>query len=147
MFGCVFKGASHYGVGDLAGLQEDMHKFEAHYLEGLLGPWPDTKDLFKSRSPINSLDKFSCPVVFFQGLDDKIVLPIQARLMHEALKKKKIPTALVEFEGEGHGWHGFAKAENIVLSTDGEYYFFCRCLGIQPTLKVSESQLNIVNLH
>jgi len=84
-------GASHYGIGDQVAMAEDTHKFESRYLDSLFGPWPEAKPLYQKRSPINYLDTFNCPVVFFQGLDDKIVLPNQARMMHEALKKKGDP--------------------------------------------------------
>jgi dipeptidyl aminopeptidase/acylaminoacyl peptidase len=116
-------GASHYGVSDLKVLISDTHKFEARYLDRLLGPYPERADLYEERSPINFTDRLDCPVIFFQGLEDKIVPPNQAELMVEALRRKRLPVAYVAFEGEQHG---FRRAENIKRALDGELYFYSR---------------------
>ena len=116
-------GASHFGIGDLTVFVGDTHKFESRYLERLIGPYPERKDLYDERSAINFTDRLSCPVIFFQGLEDKIVPPNQAELMVEALRKKRLPVAYVAFEGEQHG---FRKAENIKRALDGELYFYSR---------------------
>jgi dipeptidyl aminopeptidase/acylaminoacyl peptidase len=116
-------GASYYGVSDAAALAEDTHKFESRYLDGLIGPYPERQDLYRERSPIHHIDQLSCPVIFFQGDEDKIVPPNQAEMMVEALKAKGIPVAYVLFEGEQHG---FRKAENIKRSLDTELYFYSR---------------------
>ena len=116
-------GASHYGVSDLGALVRDTHKFEARYLDNLIGPYPERADLYHARSPINFTDQLSCPVIFFQGLEDKVVPPNQAELMVEALRAKGLPVAYVAFEGEQHG---FRRAENIKRALDGELYFYSR---------------------
>ncbi|MBD2461521.1 S9 family peptidase [Oscillatoria sp. FACHB-1407] len=123
----VFKaGASYYGVSDLAALAEDTHKFESRYLDGLIGPYPERADLYQARSPIHFVDRLSCPVIFFQGDEDKIVPPNQAEMMVDALKAKGLPVAYVLFEGEQHG---FRKAENIKRALDGELYFYAKIFG------------------
>ena len=119
-------GASHYGVSDLTVFVGDTHKFESRYLERLIGPYPERADLYYERSSINFTDRLSCPVIFFQGLEDKIVPPNQAELMVEALRRKKLPVAYVAFPGEQHG---FRKAENIKRALDGELYFYSRVFG------------------
>jgi dipeptidyl aminopeptidase/acylaminoacyl peptidase len=119
-------GASHFGIGDLTVFVGDTHKFESRYLERLIGPYPESKDLYYERSSINFTERLSCPVIFFQGLEDKIVPPNQAELMVEALRKKRLPVAYVAFEGEQHG---FRKAENIKRALDGELYFYSRVFG------------------
>jgi dipeptidyl aminopeptidase/acylaminoacyl peptidase len=125
----VFKaGASHYGVSDLEALELDTHKFEARYSDGLIGPYPSRRDLYVERSPIHFADQLSCPVIFFQGLEDKVVPPNQAEMMVDALRKKGVPVAYVAFEGEQHG---FRKAENIKRSLDGEIYFYSRVFGFE----------------
>ncbi|XP_038715564.1 uncharacterized protein LOC120009168 [Tripterygium wilfordii] len=115
-------GASLYGVADLNMLKADMHKFESHYIDRLVG---NDKDCFE-RSPINFVDRFSCPMILFQGLDDKVVFPDQARKIHKALKEKGLPVALVEYEGEQHG---FRKAERIRFTLEQAMVFFARLIG------------------
>lgn len=95
----VFKaGASYYGIGDLEALARDTHKFESRYLDGLIGPYLEQKQKYFERSPINYTHMLSCPVIFFQGLDDKVVPPNQAEVMVNNLLQKGLPVAYVPFE-------------------------------------------------
>jgi dipeptidyl aminopeptidase/acylaminoacyl peptidase len=129
IFRDVFKaGASYYGVSDLTALARDTHKFESRYLDGLIGKYPEQEELYKARSPIHFVDRLSCPVIFFQGDEDKIVPPNQAEMMVEVLKAKGLPVAYVLYEGEQHG---FRKAENIKRTLDGELYFYSRVFGFE----------------
>lgn len=116
-------GASYYGVSDLEGLAHDTHKFELHYLDSLIGPYPEAKEKYLKRSPVSHIQDFSCPVIFFQGSEDKVVPPEQSEKIFLELKKKKIMTAYVLFEGEQHG---FRKAESIKKSIEAELYFYSR---------------------
>ncbi len=119
-------GASHYGIGDLEALARDTHKFEARYLDGLIGPYPERQDLYVARSPIHATDRLSCPVIFFQGLDDKVVPPNQSEAMAAALAEQGIAHAYVAFEGEQHG---FRQAKNICTALDGEAWFYGQVFG------------------
>ena len=121
-------GASYFGVSDLEALEKDTHKFESRYSDHLVGPYPERRDLYVERSPINFTDRLSCPVIFFQGLEDKVVPPNQAEMMVDALRQKGLPVAYVAFEGEQHG---FRRAENIKRSLDGELYFYSRVFGFE----------------
>jgi dipeptidyl aminopeptidase/acylaminoacyl peptidase len=121
-------GASHYGVSDCEALAKETHKFESRYLDRLIGPYPERADLYRERSPVHYVDRLSCPVIFFQGLEDKIVLPNQAEMMVDALRAKGLPVAYVPFEGEQHG---FRRAENIKRALDGEIYFYSRIFGFE----------------
>ncbi|MBL4711811.1 MAG: S9 family peptidase [Gammaproteobacteria bacterium] len=114
-------GASYYGISDLSSLATDTHKFEAHYLDKLVGPYPDDAFLYQQRSPINSTDKLNCPVIFFQGVEDKVVPKAQAEKMVEALREKGVPVAAQYFPGEQHG---FRLAETIVQSLENELRFY-----------------------
>jgi len=123
----VFKaGASYFGVSDLEALAQETHKFESRYLDRLVGLYPERRDLYRERSPINFIERLSCPVIFFQGLEDKIVPPNQAELMVEALRAKGVPVAYLPFEGEQHG---FRRTENIKRALDSELYFYSRIFG------------------
>ena len=118
----VFKaGASHYGVSDLEALTKETHKFESRYLDTLIGAYPEAQEVYKERSPVNAVDRLSCPVIFFQGLEDKIVLPNQAELMVNALRLKGIPVVYIVYEGEQHG---FRQAKNIKRTLESELYFY-----------------------
>jgi len=126
----VFKaGASYYGVSDLAALATDTHKFESRYLDGLIGVYPEEKAIYQQRSPIYSVEKLSCPVIFFQGSEDKIVPPNQAEMMVAALKAKGVTVEYVLFEGEQHG---FRKAENIKSAIEGEFDFYAKVFNFEP---------------
>ncbi|KAK2631360.1 hypothetical protein EUGRSUZ_L03025 [Eucalyptus grandis] len=114
-------GASLYGVMNM--LKAEPHKFESHYLDNFV---VSEKDCYE-RSPINSVEKFSCPIILFQGLEDKVVPPDQARKIYAALKQKGLPVALVEYEGEQHG---FRKAENIKFTLEQQMLFFARLVGL-----------------
>lgn len=129
VFRDTFKaGASHYGVSDVEALAKDTHKFESRYLDGLIGPYPERRDLYFERSPINFTDRLSCPLIFFQGLEDKVVPPNQAETMVAVLRAKGLPVAYVAFEGEQHG---FRQAQNIKRALDGELYFYSRVFGFE----------------
>lgn len=122
VFTDTFKaGASHFGLSDLEILAKETHKFESRYMDRLIGDYQKFSDIYRERSPINHLEKLNCPVVFFQGLDDKVVPPNQAELMYNAIRQKGLPAACVTYDGEGHG---FRKAENIKHSLESELYFF-----------------------
>ena len=121
-------GASYFGISDAEALAKETHKFESRYLDGLIGPYPERRDLYHERSAIHSIDTLSCPLILFQGLDDKIVPPNQAEMMFDALRERGIPVAYVPFEGEQHG---FRKAENIKRSLDAELYFYSRVFGFE----------------
>lgn len=129
-FGDVFAaGASHYGIGDLEALVRDTHKFESRYMDSLVGPWPEAREIYRARSPIHHADRLDCPVIFFQGTEDKVVPPNQAEAMVAALRGKGIPVACILFEGEGHG---FRRAENIKRALEAELGFYGRIFGFSP---------------
>ncbi len=118
----VFKGgASYYGVSDVAALARDTHKFESRYLDWLIGPYPQEEALYRERSPLTHADKLDCPVIFFQGADDRVVPPNQTEMMVEALRRRGIPCGYLLFAGEQHG---FRRAENIKRALDAELYFY-----------------------
>jgi dipeptidyl aminopeptidase/acylaminoacyl peptidase len=119
-------GASYFGVSDIGALARETHKFESRYMDGLVGPWPAAQAVYEARSPLFHTDQITAPVIFFQGLDDKIVLPNQAEMMVDKLRENHIPVAYIAFPGEGHG---FRQAKNIQRATEAELYFYSQILG------------------
>ena len=125
----IFKaGASYYGVSDLEALAKDTHKFESRYLDRLVGPYPERRDLYRERSPIHFTHRLSCPMILFQGLEDKVVPPDQAETMFETVRAKGLPVAYLPFEGEQHG---FRRAENIKRALDAELYFYSKVFSFE----------------
>ncbi|NOQ89148.1 MAG: prolyl oligopeptidase family serine peptidase [Gammaproteobacteria bacterium] len=114
-------GASYYGISELTSLASDTHKFESRYLDRLIGPYPETRKLYQQRSPINYTKQLNCPVIFFQGLEDRVVPKEQAEKMFDALNEKGLPVAAQYFKGEQHG---FRKADTIKQTLENELSFY-----------------------
>ena len=134
-------GASHYGVADLELLARDTHKFEARYLDRLIGPWPEAADVYRRRSPIHHIDGITSPLILFQGLEDAVVPPAQSEMMYQALAERGVPVAYLAFEGEQHG---FRKADTVTTVMAAELEFYGRVLGF-PTDIVADPPLRIAN--
>ncbi len=127
IFHDVFKaGASLYGVTDLAALDEDSHKFESQYNSYLIGPKAKAQEIYRQRSPVHHAEKLKRPMIFLQGLDDKVVPPSQSEAMVQALRQRGVPVAYLTFEGEGHG---FRKAENVQRALEAELSFYAQVFG------------------
>lgn len=138
----VFKaGASHFGIGDLEALVRDTHKFEARYCDRLVGPYPQERTVYHSRSPIHFTDQLSCPMILLQGLEDQVVPPNQAKTMYEAVCSKGLPVAYLSFENEGHG---FRRAKTIKRALEAELYFYARVFNF--TLSDTIESVDIKNL-
>jgi dipeptidyl aminopeptidase/acylaminoacyl peptidase len=122
-------GASRYGIADLAALAADTHKFEARYLDRLVGRWPEDEAIYRERSPIHHVGRLSTPLLLLQGSEDRVVPPSQAHAMAEALARRGVPHELIEFPDEGHG---FRKASNVVRALEAELAFFADRFGFEP---------------
>lgn len=134
-------GASYYGIGDLLSLASNTHKFESHYSDRLVGELPDALELYRNRSPLYFADRIKAPVIFFQGLDDRVVTPDQTESMVRALAERSVPVACLLFEGEGHG---FRKADTIRKALEAELYFFRRIFNLPAPEPLTT--VHIVNL-
>jgi dipeptidyl aminopeptidase/acylaminoacyl peptidase len=121
-------GTSQFGVADLVTFHEDTHKFESHYDEYLVGPWPAAIDEYRERSPISHADSISRPLLLLQGLDDKVVPPAQSEVIVDALKERGVPHAYIAFAGEGHG---FRKAENQKRALAAHASFLAQVFGFE----------------
>jgi dipeptidyl aminopeptidase/acylaminoacyl peptidase len=119
-------GAVYYGVSDLETLAHDTHKFESRYLDRLIGPYPAEKARYIERSPLHHADQIVCPVIFFQGLEDRVVPPSQTNRLVQALRQRGVRVAYVGFPGEQHG---FRMAHNVKRTLETELYFYGRVFG------------------
>jgi dipeptidyl aminopeptidase/acylaminoacyl peptidase len=115
-------------VGDLEALARDTHKFESRYLDRLVGPYPEARELYAERSPIHSCHRLTRPLIVFQGSDDKVVPPAQAEALVAVLRERRIPHSYLLFEGEGHG---FRQAANIRRALEAELSFYAQVFGFE----------------
>jgi dipeptidyl aminopeptidase/acylaminoacyl peptidase len=122
-------GTSYFGVAALEEFVGETHKYEARYLDGLLGPWPEARQIYHDRSPVNFADRVSRPILLLQGLEDAIVPPAQAEVFVAALEAKGLPYAYLAFEGEQHG---FRRSPNIARALEAELSFYGAVLGFTP---------------
>jgi len=120
-------GACRYPVTDLEALAREGHRFEAHYLDGLVGPLPEARALYEARSPLQQVGRIHRPVILFHGLDDTVVLPAQSERLALALSEQGVPVELFLFPGEGHGFRSGAVQTQVLEATEA---FFRRHLGL-----------------
>jgi dipeptidyl aminopeptidase/acylaminoacyl peptidase len=128
-------GASFFGVADLGALARDTHKFESRYLDGLVGPWPQAKQVYDERSPLSHIDGFDRPLIVLQGDEDAVVPPAQSERIVSALAAKGVPHAFLLFAGEQHG---FRKAETIIRAQEAELTFYGKVFGFEPAGELPE---------
>ena len=124
-------GASYFGVASLEGLALETHDFESRYLDSMIGPYPERRDLYIERSPITNAENLTSPLILFQGLDDKVVPPEQSRAFRDVCLRNGIKHEYHEYVGEGHG---FRKAENQIHCREHELNFYGEVLGFTPHL-------------
>ncbi|MFC0673773.1 dipeptidyl-peptidase 5 [Brachybacterium hainanense] len=122
-------GASSFGVAELETFISDTHDFESRYIDGLVGPYPERKDLYVERAPLSHVDELACPVLLLQGDEDRIVPPSQSEMFRDALAAKGIPHAYLLFEGEQHG---FRQASSIIRATEASLSFYGQVFGFSP---------------
>jgi dipeptidyl aminopeptidase/acylaminoacyl peptidase len=122
-------GVTYFGIGDLEAFAKETHKFESRYLDRLIGPLPESRDLYRERSPAHHAEGISAPVLVLQGLEDRVVPPAEAERIVDALWERGIPHAYLAFKGEDHG---FRKAENIIRSFEAELSFLGQVFGSTP---------------
>ena len=131
-------GASYFGVSDLEALAKDTHKFESRYLDSIVGPYPQCRDIYAERSPIHHTNLLSCPMIILQGEDDPIVPLNQAQTMYEAVRMRELPVAMLVFPGEQHG---FVRLENNVRAWEAELYFYAKILNFEPADEIEPVEI------
>jgi dipeptidyl aminopeptidase/acylaminoacyl peptidase len=122
-------GAVRYGIADLELLAEHSHKFESRYLESLIGPYPAGREVYRARSPIQHAEDLRAGLILLQGDDDPVVPPAQSQLMFDVVRNQGLPTALLRFAGEGHG---FRRAETLKRALEAELDFVARVFHFAP---------------
>jgi dipeptidyl aminopeptidase/acylaminoacyl peptidase len=122
-------GVSYFGVADPLRFVESTHDFESRYLDGLIGPLPQARDVYAERSPLSHVDRLACPVLLLQGSEDEVVPRSQSLMFRDALATKRIPHAYLEFEGEQHG---FRKESSIIAAHEAELSFYGQVFGFDP---------------
>jgi dipeptidyl aminopeptidase/acylaminoacyl peptidase len=118
-------GTDYYGWTDLEAAYKNTHKFEAHYLDSLVGPYPQQQQRYHERSPLFAADKISGALLIFQGLQDPVVLPAQSEMMYQAVKRHGNTVSYVTFPDEGHG---FRQAATLIRSLQIERDFYEKVL-------------------
>ena len=136
-------GADYFGVADLEALALDTHKFESRYLDRLVAPYPEGRDVYTARSPLGHLDSLAAPLVVLQGAEDRVVPPAQSEMVVAALREKRLPVAYRLYEAEQHG---FRQARNIKDSLEAELSFYAQVLGFDLPREESIQHLEIENL-
>jgi dipeptidyl aminopeptidase/acylaminoacyl peptidase len=125
-------GGDYYGVAELTGLATDTHDFESRYLDSMIGPYPEHRDLYEERSPLTHAEKLTTPLIIFQGSEDKVVPPSQSEAFRDVCVRKGLKHRYFSFAGEGHG---FIKAESIITSLEEELKFFGEAGGFTPFIR------------
>jgi dipeptidyl aminopeptidase/acylaminoacyl peptidase len=131
--------ASYYGISNLEMIAKDTDKLEAHYAELLVGPYPDAKEEFQKRSPLHHADRIICPLIIFQGQDDPVVPPEQARILIDNLLKRKLPVAYEFYPDESHG---FRIRDNIIRSLEEELAFYGVIMGFIPAGRLRAPEIH-----
>ena len=122
-------GCTYFGIGDLRAFVKDTHKFESRYLESMVGPWPEAKQLYLDRSPSLHAENVTSPVLVQQGAEDKIVPQSEAERIVDALFERHVPHAYLLYPGEDHGFRGH---DAIIRSFGAELSFYAQVFGFEP---------------
>ncbi|HZX16046.1 MAG TPA: S9 family peptidase [Pseudomonas sp.] len=114
-------GASLYGVSDPLALRQLTHKFEADYLDWLIGDPEQDAERYQCRTPLLQAERITAAVIFFQGALDAVVVPSQTESMVEALRLRGLP---VEYHLFAEERHGFRQASNLAAALRAEHAFY-----------------------
>jgi dipeptidyl aminopeptidase/acylaminoacyl peptidase len=116
---CFHGAVSVNGISDLEALL-DTHKFESGYLTWLIGPYPETTERYRSRSPLYRVSEIAAPVLLLQGRRDVVVQRSQSDRLAAALVSAGKSVRLVGFDQEGHA---FRKRDSLERGLTAEHQF------------------------
>jgi dipeptidyl aminopeptidase/acylaminoacyl peptidase len=134
-------GCTYFGIGDLRAFVKDTHKFESRYLESLLGPWPEAKQVYLDRSPSLHAERITAPVLVQQGAEDKIVPQSEAERIVDALFERRVPHAYLLYPGEDHGFRGH---DAIIRSFGAELSFYAQVFGFEPADEIEPLEIQFL---
>jgi dipeptidyl aminopeptidase/acylaminoacyl peptidase len=135
-------GCTYFGIGDLRAFVKDTHKFESRYLESMLGPWPEAKQVYLDRSPALHAERITAPVLVQQGAEDRVVPPSEAERIVDALFERRIPHAYLLYPGEDHGFRG---RDAIIRSFEAELSFYAQVFGFEPADKIEPLEIQFLD--
>ncbi|WP_433509677.1 prolyl oligopeptidase family serine peptidase [Nonomuraea sp. CA-143628] len=121
-------GVAHYAITDPESWAAETHDFESRYLDGLIGPLPETRRRYIDRSPLLHAARASGPCLMLHGLEDAIVDVGQAERFVAELDRHGKQWALLTFAGEQHGWR---REETIVAVLEAELAFYGLIFGFE----------------
>jgi dipeptidyl aminopeptidase/acylaminoacyl peptidase len=111
-------GVCLYGISNLFTLAASTHKFEAHYLDSLIGPLPEAADRYRERSPLFAAERIRDPIALFQGDIDQVVPKDQADAIVASLARRGVPHEYYVYVGEGHGFRKTATIAQFYTSVE-----------------------------
>jgi dipeptidyl aminopeptidase/acylaminoacyl peptidase len=121
-------GTSHASVSNLELLVEHSEKFEAHYMDQVLGPLPESKQLLQDRSPCFHMDHNKrSPILFIQPRHDSWVPTRETEEMVRKLRANNVPTAVLLMEGEPRAPRGGVELKRTL---EAELSFYSRVMGM-----------------
>ncbi len=135
-------GCTYFGIGDLRAFVKDTHKFESRYLESMLGPWPEAKQVYLDRSPSLHAEKITAPVLVQQGAEDMIVPQSEAERIVDALFERRVPHAYLLYPGEDHGFRG---RDAIIRSFGAELSFYAQVFGFEPADDIEPLEIQFLD--
>jgi dipeptidyl aminopeptidase/acylaminoacyl peptidase len=135
-------GCTYFGIGDLRAFVKDTHKFESRYLESLLGPWPEARQVYLDRSPSLHAEQITAPVLVQQGEEDKVVPRAEADRIVDALFERRIPHAYLLYPGEDHGFRGH---DAIIRSFGAELSFYAQVFGFEPADDIERLEIQFLD--
>jgi dipeptidyl aminopeptidase/acylaminoacyl peptidase len=135
-------GCTYFGIGDLRAFVKDTHKFESRYLESLVGPWPEAKQVYLDRSPALHAERISSPVLVQQGAEDKVVPKEEAERIVDALFERRVPHAYLLYPGEDHG---FRSRDAIIRSFGAELSFYAQVFGFEPADEIEPLEIQFLD--
>ncbi len=81
------------------------------------GAYWDDVELWRKTSPIRYVANIKTPTLFLQGGSDGRVPTGQSKQLYNALKSNKIPTRLVFYDGQGHGFDSSVATRDAINET------------------------------